>query len=168
MRQKQVADTRAMAGRPPPSWRPWLEGNWEEVEVTYAEARRKLGTGGGRFRIRAVVHLGALLPADVQVECGVRGGERGHSASAVRLWSTQSYGNGAFVYEGTITDDAMGDIAPADLVVHVHPAHGDATQSSAAPVVAAVRPEGSGSAPLEGARSIEQAMGKFASESRAV
>jgi len=135
MREKQVADTRAMAGRPPPSLRPWLEGNWEEVKVTSAEARRKLGAGVGRFRIRAVVHLGALLPADVQVECGVGGGERGHSASAVRLWSTQSYGNGAFVYEGTITDDTMGDIAPDDLVVHVQPAHGDSTRSSAAPVV---------------------------------
>lgn len=122
MRRQEVSDTRAMAGRPPPSWRPWLEANWEEVRVAHAEARRRIGAGGVRFHIRAVVHLGALLPTDVQVECGVRGRERGHSVSGVRLWSVQSYRNGAFVYEATIADDAIGDVAQDDLVVRVRPA----------------------------------------------
>jgi hypothetical protein len=68
-------------------------------------------------RVRAVVQLGRLSPADVRVEfvpVPPAGG-----VAALRMWSSQAYGNGRFVFEAEL-DAAAG--ADATWQVYVRPA----------------------------------------------
>lgn len=57
----------------------------------------------GHSRLRVEIHLGELAPADVRVYlkrtstiADIR------ETEPVQLWSTQAYGNGAFVFEGHV------------------------------------------------------------------
>jgi hypothetical protein len=72
---------------------------WPSVAVVAADV---VSHPSGRHA-RAVIQLGGLTPADVQVELrsvSPSGQTTGHSADAcLRMWSTQSYENGCFVFE---------------------------------------------------------------------
>jgi hypothetical protein len=123
----------------PASWRRWVRANWKRVRVVAVELRRARADTGSRITIRAVVHLGALLPADVQVTV-----RRRHSVTrcessgecVVRLWSVQSYRNGAYVFEAAVCPHEIDD--GEGLVVQVHPAHGYVLRPVAAPVVTSI------------------------------
>lgn len=57
----------------------------------------------GHSRLRVEVHLGELAPADVRVYLKrVDALADVRRAEPVQLWSTQAYGNGAYVFEGHI------------------------------------------------------------------
>ena len=123
----------------PLSWRRWIHANWERVRVVDVELRHARADVGSRIIVRAVVHLGALLPADVQVTVWRRHAIVGCESSsdrAVRLWSVQSYGNGAYVFEATVCPHEIDD--GEGLVVQVHPVHGYVLRPVAAPVVTSI------------------------------
>jgi hypothetical protein len=91
------------------------------------------------------VQLGALLPADVHVDISRRDVEPGSSdGGALRLWSVQSYRNGAFVFEAAATDQEIDDSILADLIVRVRPAGSDRERALASAVVAPLRFPGTG------------------------
>jgi hypothetical protein len=129
------------AGRPPPAWRAWVERHWAKVRVAHAESRRCACSTGAWLRMRAVVHLGELAPVDVHVDLVRRGDESGDS-TARRLWSIQSYRNGAFVYEGRVPEDeSRTRDVPRDYLVRVRPAlRGGDDRIAVAPAIAPVRP----------------------------
>ena len=120
MREHQVTGARGAR-------RAWPGTARRGVRVTHAEVRRAGRDDGSALRIRAVVQLGTLLPADVRVHVAPRGNAASCESDpgALRLWSVQSYRNGAFVFEATALDREIGAAADAeDLVVRVRPAHG--------------------------------------------
>ena len=72
-------------------------------------------------RARALVQLGGLTPADVRVE--LLAAEPVEDAPAqhgqLRMFSTQAYGNGCFVFDaGLPADDSA---QPREWMLHVHP-----------------------------------------------
>lgn len=99
------------------------------------------GSSAG-LRAHAVVRLGGLLPADVQVELAPAGpaGVVRHIAGPGyrRMCSIQSYGNGAYVFESALL--------PHDEVVHpdwkivVRPMH----SRRATPIVHGIPPHAAG------------------------
>lgn len=74
-------------------------------------------------RVRAIVHLGRLLPADVNVRAmlvaRVPTDDVRREAHVARLWSAQSYGNGTYVFEGHVLESSLSD--PERLKVLVEP-----------------------------------------------
>jgi len=72
-------------------------------------------------RARALVQLGGLTPADVRVELFAAGSAEAAPAhhGQFRMFSTQAYGNGCFVFEAGLppTDGAR----LREWTVHVHP-----------------------------------------------
>ena len=70
-------------------------------------------------RVRAVVQLGGLSPADVRVELlpAPPGG-----GPARRTWSSQTYGDGRFVFEAELDAADAADAANATWEVYVRPA----------------------------------------------
>ena len=100
---------RSRAGRP--------AGGAPGIHVDVVE----VGPAPNGRRVRAVVRLGGLSPADVRVELLRAGATAGGSSRAQvrRMWSTQSYANGSFVFEALLP----GDGRPADgWQVRVRPA----------------------------------------------
>ena len=86
-----------------------LLAEWPGVHVEEIEIQPP--ADGGLRIVRACVHLGALLPADVHVEllCAedrLIEGEPPHS-SRHEMWSVQSYDNGTFSYEGHVPAPAL-------------------------------------------------------------
>ena len=75
-------------------------------------------------RVRAVVQLGGLSPADVQIE--FLPASSSGDAPARRMWSSQAYGNGRFVFEAELDaeecDAAELDAPDATWKVYVRPA----------------------------------------------
>jgi hypothetical protein len=103
----------------------WLEGQWPQVHVCFAE----IFFGGSasserRPRLRAVVQLGGLTPADVHVTARLAAaGSEPTSREPLRLWSVQSHHNGAFVFEAAAAPPPGCTIDGAtDLLVTVTPA----------------------------------------------
>lgn len=98
-----------------------LQACWPDVRVESA----LLTTSPGGDHGHAVVQLGGLTPADVRVELlpldpeladhGPRGG--------YRLFSSQAYGNGSFVFEVALPSGST--TRDGDWLVHVHPAEAD-------------------------------------------
>jgi hypothetical protein len=124
----------------------WLAGQWPHVHVCFAEV---LLAGSGfserRPRLRAVVQLGGLTPADVQVTARLAvAGSEPASREPLRLWSVQSHHNGAFVFEATTAAEATFAIERApDLLVTVAPVpaeSGDVTLSDVVRLVAGGEP----------------------------
>jgi hypothetical protein len=103
------------------------------------------------IRIRTVVHLEALVPADVQVDISHRYAQHENPGDgARRLWSVQSYRNSAFVFEGTVSEQELAGVGPLEgLVVRVRPAHCEAERPFTSPVMAPL--------PLPSARPIPNA-----------
>lgn len=86
--------------------------HWVRVRVRSVESLRTLAREGDeQVVVRACVHLGALLPADVKVDLltPARVASRAGDApdACCQLWSVQSYDNGTFVFEALV---------PAELV----------------------------------------------------
>jgi hypothetical protein len=78
---------------------------WPDVAIGDVELS-SLGDRGERFRVRARIRLGALLPADVAVDLlPVRGRPPG---ARCRLFSVQPLENGAFLFEGTPSVEELG------------------------------------------------------------
>ena len=123
-------------------YRRWIAGQWSGVHVRGAEMVERPHRGTGeRAKVRAVVQLGGLTPADVVVTARSADLER-ETAEVVRLWSVQSHHNGAFVFEAAANARAVDE--GADLLVTVEPARslpGDRVLTSAMRLVAPSRPD---------------------------
>ena len=90
--------------------------DWWRVRIHLVEV---VPDSGGR-RVRAVVQLGALAPADVRVELLLTSRAREAPRDGGRpMWSTQSYDNGCYVFEATIARDDLA--ADGDWLVRVSP-----------------------------------------------
>jgi hypothetical protein len=114
-----------LAPASPPSVVRWLEGQWPRVHVCFAEVLlADSDSRERRARLRAVVQLGGLTPADVQVTARLAvAGSEFVSREPLRLWSVQSHHNGAFVFEAAAATEAPLTIEGApDLLVTVAPA----------------------------------------------
>lgn len=63
-------------------------------------------------RVRAVVRLGALAPADVHVELRPAARTDEARARSRAMWSVQAYDNGCYVFEATLAhQDLAADVA---------------------------------------------------------
>src|ERR1051326_7993683 len=75
----------------------WVATHWPSVRVCDVGAFVDLQDEVARPRVHAIVRLGALSPADVRVLARGVTTDAGHTMRApLRLWSVQSYRNGAF------------------------------------------------------------------------
>ena len=103
-----------------------VRDRWRQVRVDVAE----LVATGSACRVRAVVHLGALSPADVHVELtpasaaladvGATPSEGDAAVVAYPLWCDHSYDNGCYVFDRVLSPIAL---APHDAwSVRVRPA----------------------------------------------
>jgi len=103
--------------------RQWIAGQWSDVRLCSAEIVRSLRHASGpRAKVRAVVQLGALTPADVRVTArSIVTDIRRGTIQSLRLWSVWSLHNGAFVFEASDADARAID-RPTDFVVTVEPA----------------------------------------------
>lgn len=76
----------------------------------------------GHLRVRAIVHLGRLTPADVHVQATLAralADDLRREVQAARLWSAQSYRNGVYVFEGHMAEPMLDD--PERLRVLIEP-----------------------------------------------
>lgn len=91
-----------------------LSASWSGVDVDLVEVVPQPGGG----RVRAVVRLGDLAPADVQVE--LRPADIDDARGTVRpMWSAQSYDNGCYVFESPLAGDE--GAADGEWIVRVRP-----------------------------------------------
>lgn len=85
-----------------------LRTSWPGVYVDVVEVEP---CANGR-RVRAVVHLGGLTPADVLVSLTPADtSEAARCATDQRLWSSESFDNGRFLFERVLSagEQAAGD-----------------------------------------------------------
>jgi hypothetical protein len=90
-----------------------VRDRWRQVRVDVAE----LVATGSACRVRAVVHLGALSPADVHVELtpasaaladvGATPSEGDAAVVAYPLWCDHSYDNGCYVFDRVLSPIAL-------------------------------------------------------------
>ena len=109
---------------------------WAAVRVGSVAVSRHGTAADAGATVRACVELGALAPADVRVHVvgeGASAGEASVGSEGVRLWSTQSFDNGTFVFEAHV---------PAELVhardaisVRVRPAPTGVVRVTLRPIV---------------------------------
>jgi len=109
---------------------------WSAVRVGSVAVSRHGSAADEGATVRACVELGALAPADVRVDvvgAGAAAGEASVGSEGVRLWSTQSFDNGTFVFEAHV---------PAELVhardaisVRVRPAPTGVVRVTLRPIV---------------------------------
>ena len=97
------------------SWPRRIRAHWPEIRVVRMQAVTRPGVGASEAAmLRVRLHLGALTPADVRVELTIGGPlvARDPSASAVRLMSARSHGNGDYTFEAelppSVLDGALG------------------------------------------------------------
>ena len=91
----------------------WPQVRVKDVQVTKSAAGD---------RVRALVELGCLTPADVRVEltrAGSGAADVAMPAGGHRLFSSQGYGNGCFVFDTTVPAGTTS--RGRDWVIHVHP-----------------------------------------------
>ena len=94
--------------------------------------------GSGLSCVTAVLHLGALLPADVLVQLlppPAASADDDVEEDVLRLWSVQSYRNGMYVFEAHAPDRLLAARPGARLRVRRH--------EGGSPTVAAERVDGS-------------------------
>jgi hypothetical protein len=98
-----------------------LQACWPAVQVESA----LLTTSPAGDHGHAVVQLGGLTPADVRVELIPLAPELAdHSpAGGYRLFSSQAYGNGCFVFEVALPSGSAA--RDGEWLVHVHPVEAD-------------------------------------------
>ena len=122
--QTTTIDQQARAG-----WTAYARAAWPRVHIDLVETT-PLATG---CRVRAVVDLDRLTPADVVV--GLTPGSPGGAIacpSDCRMWSTESYDNGRFVFERVIPPAES--LAGTDWAVCVCPAGGLTGRPVASPL----------------------------------
>ncbi|MHB1223420.1 MAG: hypothetical protein ACYC2G_05150 [Gemmatimonadaceae bacterium] len=102
---------------------PGREPDWPSVRILDVEIDAgERSIPANHRRVRAIVHLGRLVPADVHVRAMVAhalADDVRRGAHAARLWSAQSYGNGTYVFEGHVPEPLVDD--PGRLTVFVEP-----------------------------------------------
>jgi hypothetical protein len=105
---------------PTVAWAAWVREQWSAVRVTHLETNPLLPDVPGHVRLRANVHLGSLVPADVLVEATAEPAEAVDASGecSIRLCSMQSYNNGTYVFEGLLSLEALED---QPLTVRVRP-----------------------------------------------
>lgn len=106
-----------------PRWRAdRARAGWARVHIEYVEAHPLPGDRGAL--VRAVVQLGGLTPADVRVALSpASGGVDAACEGGSAMWSSASYDNGAFVFEGAAPPREPGD---DEWLVCVRPVEPDA------------------------------------------
>ena len=111
---------------PAPQHRRWSAVRVVDVAVAPAASPRE-----DRALVRACLYLGMLAPADVYVEVT---GPRpvADAPDGVRLWSTQRYADGTFLFEGHVPAPIAGRDA---LSVRVRPTPDGAVREPVAPLV---------------------------------
>jgi hypothetical protein len=117
----------------PAIWAVWVREHWGAVRVTGLDTTQ-LADVPGRVRVRAVIHLGSLSPADVHVDA-VAGAADSADTTRPRLgelWSAQSFRNGTFVFEGFAEAEALGE--QRLLTVRVRPRRAQETLADLSPV----------------------------------
>lgn len=116
----QIPPPQRAANAPTARWAAWVRQQWGGVRVTDLEINPLLADVPGRVHVRANVHLGPLLPADVLVEAATDAAEATDASGEwpIRLCSVQSYANGTYVFEGLLPLEAV-DEHP--LIVRVRP-----------------------------------------------
>jgi hypothetical protein len=130
MTQHQSQDRLAPPPRgdvtPAALWADWVRQHWGAVRVIDLDVT-PLADVVDRVRVRAVIHLGSLSPADVRVGA-VRGAAESDDEpeeSASELYSAQSYRNGTFVFEGFTVLDARDGERLLSVLVRPRAAHED-------------------------------------------
>lgn len=112
----------------------WVAQSWPLVRITHAEVRPN-GQYWSAMRpvLRAVLHLGALTPADVRVTARYRMA-RGQDATAepVRLWSVATLNDANVVFESGMLGEALDDVS--EFTVVVEPAKASSHDSALAGV----------------------------------
>jgi hypothetical protein len=97
-----------------------LRAGWPQVHIDFVEAE-PCARG---YRVRAVVDLGDLAPADVWVGLGPAEAAGTEPCAThrdnERMWSSHAYDNGRVLFERVV---APGEDAASEWVVCVHPAH---------------------------------------------
>lgn len=105
---------------------PWPRGlDWQGVRIASVQVD---AAGSARApdhrRVRAIVQLGDLTPADVRVlllPITVLADDTPGGPPIARLWSVYPLGNGSYVFEATVPAAQLSE--PQHLKVHVGPAH---------------------------------------------
>jgi len=107
-------------------WADWVRQHWDAVRVIHLDVT-PLADVVDRVRVRAVIHLGSLSPADVRVGAVRSGAESDDESdeSASELYSAQSYRNGTFVFEGFTILEAPHGERPLSVLVRPRAAHED-------------------------------------------
>jgi hypothetical protein len=125
--QDQIPPPRISDDGPTKAWAVWVSEQWRAVHVIQLDAARHLADRLDRVRVRAVIHLGLLSPADVRVDAVAGAGEPvGASHQRVHeMWSVQSYRNGAFVFEGLIAAESLDGYRMLAVTVRPRSAHED-------------------------------------------
>lgn len=109
-----------MAPRPGNRWRAErLRDGWPRVHIDFVEVE----PCAHGCRVRAVIDLGALMPADVRVGLGPANavGPCGAHRDDGRMWSSHAYDNGRVVFERMVPPGE--DATAGEWVVCVHPAY---------------------------------------------
>ncbi|HEX6535012.1 MAG TPA: hypothetical protein VF041_10460 [Gemmatimonadaceae bacterium] len=91
-------------------WEAWVTQCWPAVRIAHVDVRTASAGAHDAPRVRATVHLGPLLPADVRVEAVIGGeiaaaGPEERERQVIRLWSAHSYGNDAYLFESPTPPD---------------------------------------------------------------
>lgn len=125
----QIPPPQRSANAATAAWAAWVRQQWRRVRVTHLETNSLLADVPGRVRVRANVHLGSLVPADVLVEATADVAETAAASREwpIRLWSVQSYRNGTYVFEGLLPLEAVDEHL---LIVRVRPGAVDETLSA--------------------------------------
>ena len=111
MSSQEATTMRADAGVP--AWHARrVEEDWPAVRVLPLEP----WPAGDGVRVRAVVRLGRLAPADVHVE--LRPGGDGVGVDRA-MWSALAYDNGCYLFEATLAHEDLADVA--EWFVRVRP-----------------------------------------------
>jgi hypothetical protein len=109
-----------MAARRRDRWRAeHLRAGWPQVHIDFVEVE-PCARG---CRVRAVIDLGDLMPADVRVGLGPADAVDPCAACRDdgRMWSSHAHDNGRVVFERVVPPGE--DAAAGEWVVCVHPAH---------------------------------------------
>jgi len=118
-----------------------VTGEWPRVRVEGIDTHlRRERDGSDQVVVRACVYLGTLLPADVRVDLVAGPGQPGAATREVGcpLWSAQSYDNGVFVFEASVSAPAMERAAGFGVRVAPHWVREEA--SALPPVIQRVEP----------------------------
>jgi hypothetical protein len=153
MKQHQLPDQ-----TPPPStadapnavWTAWVREHWGAVRVIQLDTNRHLADDApSQARVRAVVHLGLLSPADVHVDAtaDVPNAAGATDQSVIELWSAQSYRNGTFVFEALVPAEALDEHGALTVCVRPRGGHEDLLPLRAVARPSDVGPSSSSSPP---------------------